>query len=391
MNLLETIAAGDLEAVRERLAAGDDINGDVPELVAEEGLETPLTKAAECGHAGVVFLLLEAGADVNRRDGNLRMPLHHAVRRGDRQIARMLLTAGADVDAQTSDDYYGQGPTPLMVAARIGNDDMVRLLLDAGAALDLESDTDTALAWAAINGHPETVALLIAAGAGLSSRTAEQWRDVALQTRAFLTRLEARQADTRALEFLRAATRGDLETARGFLAEGGDVNALWPDGPSAVYLAVYNKHGEMVRLLLDAGADPNRSDGRCPDEFVPLSEAIRRRQPVIARLLIEYGADVNSRDRFGWSVLGSAVSAGERDLVRLLIAHGAAMTRCHSQLNLLELAVRDAGPDMVRLLLDLGADPEGKTRREWINAARRLRLARARRRRDVQKEKDADA
>ena len=77
---------------------------------------------------------------------------------------------------------------------------------------------------------------------------------------------------------------------------------------------------EVVKVLLDAGADINAKDVY---GFTPISWAAARGHIEVVRFLLDNGADVKVRDRYGNSVLIGAVKGGHSQIVNLLKAHGA--------------------------------------------------------------------
>jgi ankyrin repeat protein len=90
---------GNIEAVKQHLAAGTDVNAKV-----KDG-STPLHLAAVKGHKEIVELLIAKGADVNAKGNGEMTPLHIAA---NKEIAELLITNGANVNAK--DD---SGWTPL--------------------------------------------------------------------------------------------------------------------------------------------------------------------------------------------------------------------------------------------------------------------------------------
>ena len=90
----------------------------------------PLHWAGAQGHAAVVALLLDAGADVDARSQNASTPLHLAAKHGGTAALSALISGGADVGA--ADDARD---TPLHVACRRLNDAAAALLVGAGAPL----------------------------------------------------------------------------------------------------------------------------------------------------------------------------------------------------------------------------------------------------------------
>lgn len=106
-DLFKAAKNGDLATLRVMLAAN-------PKLVHERDKEesTPLHWAAWKGHAGVVDLLLESGADIQAHNSNFHWgttPLHAAAHGNHRAAAEVLIAHGADVNAVRSS---GSG-TPL--------------------------------------------------------------------------------------------------------------------------------------------------------------------------------------------------------------------------------------------------------------------------------------
>ncbi|WP_314224334.1 ankyrin repeat domain-containing protein [Streptomyces zaehneri] len=125
-----------------------------------------LLSAVMFGGGPEVDLLLRAGADPTAADVHGTTPLYEACVQGSADAARRLLEAGAPPDAESSG--LGAEGTPLCAAACWGHVDTVRTLLAHGADPNLREDHGTGLTpleWATAGPHPETVAVLRAAGA----------------------------------------------------------------------------------------------------------------------------------------------------------------------------------------------------------------------------------
>ncbi len=135
-------------------------------------------------------------------------------------------------------------------------------------------------------------------------------------------------------------------------------------------------HGsaELVRLLLDRGADVDARNGT---GRTALHYAVFRDRPEAAKVLLERGArvDVATRiDGFGRvSPLMLAAGRGRRELTELLLAHGADVDQMSDvepfgQATPLMLAARRGFREIVLLLLAAGADP-GVSRRDGATAS----------------------
>ena len=102
ISIHDAAVMGNIEAVKQHLAAGTDVN-------AKNGFgSTPLHSATFGGHKEVVELLIAKGADVNAKDNVGETPLHWAAKEGNKEVVELLIAKGADVNAK--DDV---GDTPV--------------------------------------------------------------------------------------------------------------------------------------------------------------------------------------------------------------------------------------------------------------------------------------
>jgi ankyrin repeat protein len=118
------------------------------------------------GETARVKTLLQAGADPELVDSEGTTPLYVASVNGEAEVVRLLLAAGASPD--TESNGLGSEGTPLCAAACWGHTEAVHALLTRGADPNMHEDHGTGrspLAWAIDGPHPETIALLTAAGA----------------------------------------------------------------------------------------------------------------------------------------------------------------------------------------------------------------------------------
>ena len=191
-------------------------------------------------------------------------------------------------------------------------------------------------------------------------------------------------ADLRVLE---AAKQGDIETVRGLLAEGLDVNVRQPDGATALHwaanrddlgmtqmlldagavvdaandygvtalsLAALNGGGLIIDTLLEAGADPHLP---LPTGETPLMTASYVGSVGAVARLLEAGANIDaSEDAQGQTALMWALSEEHLPVVRLLIDGGANIhARTVSGFTPLMFAVRQGNREATDILLNHGA------------------------------------
>ena len=158
--LHQAASAGDVASVRRELGNGADPNQKNPDRL------TPLHVAARRSHLEIARLLLQKGADPNRRqDGTALTPLHLAVEHQHEEVIRLLLEEGANPNLVARS---GKGRTlvPLQSAARSGDGEIARLLLRYGARLGgrCSGCGSQLLHLAARTGHAGLARLLLAQG-----------------------------------------------------------------------------------------------------------------------------------------------------------------------------------------------------------------------------------
>jgi ankyrin repeat protein len=213
---------GDIEVVKEFLAAGADVNEDV--WVEYPGWDermkmTPLLLAAGNGHKEIAELLIAKGADVNGKDSYGRTPLHEET---TKEIAELLIAEGADVNAK---DVWGM--TPLFDATVGGSKEIAELLITAGADVNAkDEDGWTPLHWAADYGHEVVVYLLISEGADVNVKDEEGWTPLH-----------------------RAANRGRKEIAELLITKGAVLNAKANDGTTPLDWAIQKSRTETADLI----------------------------------------------------------------------------------------------------------------------------------------------
>jgi ankyrin repeat protein len=133
------------------------------------GCGTSLYEAAAKGNIEVVKQHLAAGTDVNAKDDKFgTTPLYSAAGAGRKEIVELLIAEGADVNAKG----WATGGTPLLIAAMEGHNEVVELLISKGADVDVREYGNglTPLHFAALGDHKETAELLIAEGADVNAK-----------------------------------------------------------------------------------------------------------------------------------------------------------------------------------------------------------------------------
>jgi ankyrin repeat protein len=375
------------------LAHGADVNA----KTAWQG-STPLHLAVAHGFKSIAELLISHQADVNAQTSDVRdeqqhsftgTPLDIAAERNDQPLAELLLTQKADPNATNN-----VGDTPLHIAAR-GNLKLTELLLASKAGVDLINNYgETPLALAAGAGSTNVIAALLSHGADINARNPmdrgwKGWTPLIYAVSA------SRISTTDLLLKNRADPNVKTENQSG----------SWAKGFTPLLMACsISGMADTVASLLDAKADPNAVTdfGLTPARAALKLSVISERKRVIS-LLLDHGADIESRDEHGFTLLMLAAENKDKEIVELLLARKADVSaRNQGGLTALHLAVisqsnpspmpigvptpigvppgrvpvqrqneSDATPDIVEALLAAGANPniqssDGKTALNYL-------------------------
>ena len=350
------------------------------------------TRAKTC-FLSVVAVLAVATALGAQQAGS---SLLEAVRTGNVKALRSLLDRQANVNSS-----LGDGAKPLHWAAYYQHLDVARILIDAGADVNAANDYGvTALSLACTNGHADMVAELLRANA---NPNASQW--------------------TGETVLMTCARAGNLDAVAELVAKGANVKAATRRGQTALMWAVAQKHSDVARHLIQHGAEVNARShklaGFAPllyvtfglydhvhgefdkidptgghhdpasskGGFTPLMFAARSGDLESAKLLVEAGADVNANSEYYGAALVVSAASGHEDVGIYLVEHGADTNAADEfGLTALHYAIREGVtainlsrdkiptdnqwhrsnmPGLVKALLDHGADPNARIRKDF--------------------------
>ncbi|MCL1469256.1 ankyrin repeat domain-containing protein [Argonema antarcticum] len=159
-----------------------------------------------------------------------------------------------------------------------------------------------------------------------------------------------------------AVYKGDVDTVRRYLEQGGNVNAKNKYGNTLLLWAAQNNRKDVAELLIAKGADVNAKN---KDGNTLLLWAAWYNWKEVAELLIAKGADVNAKNKDGYTLLLWAAQNNSKEVAELLIAKGADVNAKYNAKNkegytLLHWAAQNNSKDVAELLIAKGADVNAK-------------------------------
>jgi len=310
----------------------------------QQTLNNALFSACYRNNVKAAEVLIKAGSNINF-ECNLGTPLTEALEEENFEIAKILLEAGAIPSIPT----YSEVSLPLMIAAEKGNLEMVKLLLKAGADINQIHRSTGSFALACAAGHKDIFDYLYPL---TDSELQQEALDILPEA------IRQKELEKNATPLVRELSDvvfdKNLDGVKKIIQKGVEVNGLDEVGNTALCSAAFGGNLEIVRILLESKADPNLcSDG---ERTPPLWSAVSGE---IAKILIDYGANVNFQDSNGKTDLMITASGwGRLEKFKVLLEAGAdtnhvdregktaLMYACEYKYNL----------DKVKLLIKFAAD-----------------------------------
>jgi len=272
----------------------------------------------------VIKMLLDKGIDVNSKDKGGETALKYIIGNEPPEVSRLVVSRVKDLRPHFDMKYA------FLQALSTGDREIVKMFIAQGATIEMGSEQATALVTATALGETEKVKSLLAKGVDVNAKEARTWLTAlgtaaALGDETLVRVLLNGGAVPDWLPLQWSASAGKLGVVKTLLAQD------WKSNPTNVSVreaatfaldgAADNGHTEIVRTLLEAGANPN---GPWPEGGTPLMAAAGWGYTDIVKLLLQHGAKVNTKTRGRreaggqHNALTAAMHGGHTEIVELL-------------------------------------------------------------------------
>ncbi|XP_070189192.1 transient receptor potential cation channel subfamily A member 1 homolog isoform X2 [Littorina saxatilis] len=312
---------------------------------------TPLHYACAEGNMDLVQALFEAGAKtpeawvmisnmVTDQDVEGSTCLHVAVDNGHYETAKTCLEKRAEVNRPRKHYMY-----PLHLAAMSGDIRIARLLVENSARIDVVNDEQaTALHKAAGLNHVEVVKFLVDRGARINRRDKDNYTPLLL-----------------------AATYGHVETVELLVQKGADYTAVDKYDKTVIYLAAEENKLAVLEKLLSYPQLKRLINVTDQYDSTPLHIASQQGYLDVVKLLLENGADIDSKNEEEQTPVHLAAKFGRTNIVREIVRRDKSVLNDEDENSntALHLSAQFGHNKVAAILLELGADVSARNYNQW--------------------------
>uniref|UniRef100_A0A8C3TA66 Ankyrin repeat domain 17 n=1 Tax=Chelydra serpentina TaxID=8475 RepID=A0A8C3TA66_CHESE len=335
-----------------------------------EGGRTPLMKAARAGHVCTVQFLISKGANVNRTTANNdHTVLSLACAGGHLAVVELLLAHGADPTHRLKD-----GSTMLIEAAKGGHTSVVCYLLDypnnllSAPAPDATQLTPPSHDLNRAPRVPVQALPMVVPPQEPDKPPANVATTLPIRNKAVSGRASA-MSNTPTHSIATSVSQPQTPAPSPIISPSAmlpiypaiDIDAQTESNhDTALTLACAGGHEELVQTLLERGANIEHRDKK---GFTPLILAATAGHVGVVEILLDNGADIEAQsERTKDTPLSLACSGGRQEVVELLLARGANKEhRNVSDYTPLSLAASGGYVNIIKILLNAGAEINSRT------------------------------
>ena len=328
---------------------------------SDEYKENPLNKAIKKGYENIAKLLIDKGADINRKNALGFTPLIYSVWFGRTGIVDYLLQKGADPNQSIAD-----GTNALMFAAMSGNTESIKLLLGKGAKINAKNNNGiNALCEAITSNRANTIELLKNNGASYTEAV-----EIINEIKSRGTNINSGDRSNNNM-IMKAAYCKNFLMAKLLIDRGADINDVTRKS-SILSLVLstgdsyygYNQMCELFKLFLDKGADPYFRNDK--EIFVDLiGKMISSGTESMNDILENKPDSLNIRTET--KLIGTAIDLGYIFFLKQLVKNGIDVNGTIKIDNKYDepvffKAVENGCHEILEFLIESGADLKSKSR-----------------------------